>query len=439
MSTVTLTSPSGWSVEVRVGDPYYKDYFDSIEEIDGYLPDAITVPSIVEEQWSHWKKLEEILEFTEKRKALDLPFLYIYGATAYGSLKENFVLLADVQHIQQAILTLPDDWMYHVAVDERTSQNERMDYYRKVGTMIRNSDYFALSRFSNNLNTYLRTDFLSDFDALYDPIYRIKELSKVNPNYIPLWEECIARDYMTLHTGIWHSAWLRSEPTESRDVAVRMVLSKEVNWNFIIWKDIVKIGVGCVDGKLILLSRFHSSQFIMLTRGYDTFESTVKYIEETRDQPPILDSIAYRLAGMETTVRPKQYSVSIGKHKVDIADPDELYKRLFKTSLDFSLEELGLDVIRKNTHHPHYFHNAPVRYDSSDLIAVVAVKNIWALRGDKDEDLANDFSKSVKRVVSQLGVDALTLMVEKLLSNEKLANDRVLSFLSEAVTYLETH
>jgi hypothetical protein len=175
-TNVTIRTSSGWEQEINSADSYYSGLIDSIKEVIGCVPETITMPDIVEEQWNDWVKLRERLE----------------GNTG------DIIFLADIQSIALTLLTLPNNWMIYVVVDERSNKKERTDHYRSIGTYLRSSMAGENILFPVCKN--------KDLDVLRlvieDPIYRFREMSLKNARYIHLIDRMMHLDYLNLHTGL---------------------------------------------------------------------------------------------------------------------------------------------------------------------------------------------------------------------------------------------
>lgn len=243
IALIHLVSPDRkFSITVVEDDPHYATFFSSIREIEGVLPNVIQVPSYVLEQHEAWLRLLRWVE-------LSSIVFYQGGYTIEGKnpadlrlLAPPTVFLADVFIIIHHMLDPPVNWMRFVAVDERSSFQERSDYYRAVGRMVRSDPRMETHHTSGLWHDRL----YKDFQLTRDPIRRRNQPESISTeaaNLTPLspqdYERLINVDYMNVLQGARHSALVQSIGRHDR------ILSGpekgDIDWTLVIWSDIIAL------------------------------------------------------------------------------------------------------------------------------------------------------------------------------------------------------
>lgn len=243
---VTLVSPDrSLSITVEENSPYYKSFFESIREIEGVLPNVITVPSYVLAQHDAWLRLLEWMSLTPTVFYQGGMFYKIYDKQDPAELRKlapPTVFLADVSVIIGYMLDAPEGWLRFVAVDERSSFQERADYYRAVGRIIRSDE-----RLEAHHTSGLWPDRLyKDFHLTEDPIRRRNQPLTITidlANRAPLppeeFERLINMDWMNILQGVRHGALVQMIGRQDRMHSGPE--NGDPDWTLIIWDDVIDL------------------------------------------------------------------------------------------------------------------------------------------------------------------------------------------------------
>lgn len=158
MSLVTLYETlHGTEIQVDREDALYRNFFDSLKEATGSVPDRLEVPSYVLEQYPALLRLLDWMSYgplmfsiseegcypsewlVERAIGGDFPRMPgppTPGRRDFARLLPASVALADVSRIMQYLVECDPRWILYVYVDGRTPVKERMDYYRTVGCLV---------------------------------------------------------------------------------------------------------------------------------------------------------------------------------------------------------------------------------------------------------------------------------------------------------------
>lgn len=134
-------------ISVESSDPSYHEFFDSLREATGSLPDRLEVPSYILEQYD---SLLALFDWMQHGPLIFRSFMRQYpyedGKIVAGpplpSRKEAtsslppLVILADVSRIMQYLVSCHPSWILYTCLGGASSPGERMDYYRTAGLLL---------------------------------------------------------------------------------------------------------------------------------------------------------------------------------------------------------------------------------------------------------------------------------------------------------------
>lgn len=221
----------GKIIVVQRDDPLYHTFLSSLEEATGTIPEEIVIPPYVMEQFPAWRTVERWIAIGHG--------LFYNGELEWekrGSalLRRNLpplIYLADVSYLVRALLDPPYGWERFVAVDERSSQEERRHHYTTVGRLTRANKHLELHGIPGDSNLY------DDFGMLRDPV-RLTQAP--GPLYdAQMTEALLAVDEYNILQGIRHDALLKVIARGEATAITRRGNSGNPDWLLVNWMDVV--------------------------------------------------------------------------------------------------------------------------------------------------------------------------------------------------------
>lgn len=394
---------------IALTDPHYKSFIDSLKEVDGTLPESVTLPDYVLDQYEAWLRLCLWIELG--------PCMF------YRDHKEEneelrmkspaVVFLVDVSVFIRTLVDAPEDWERFAAVDDRTPQSERRLHHLAVGRMIRDDwghEYYGVHR---------ATSLYDDFSMRQDPAKNTSLTS------VALREAVLAMEHYTILQGMRHNALLQVIGRRNWETLSDLSSNTtDPDWTLINWGDVIDYAP--FDWRLLRSSEPENALTIDLTVPPCVYAYAGRPL---RADPEILYGSRI-LDPLHRTECELVYGIQQDGSFYVLCDKFPLlYDRAIASLMNHGRSLVGYRDLGVLVEEPLVDHSTQYAYRAS-IYSFLRILTTHVFSGDLSP------LQRAEKIASTLGLSTLSLYVTCLIQSNR-ADLRAFQFISQASLVLE--